>query len=120
MTGPQGILSDLLKQGIALRLSADGNSLTAPAGVLSADQRALVLAHKPELLAFLQAAHQTTAALVDAAMRTCDRHGDDENARQQMRDECLATPPHLRADLLAHFTSHDSPPLTTLHKKEPS
>jgi len=36
-------------------------------------------------------------------MQVCDRHGDDEAARAQMRADCLNTPMHLRADLLAHF-----------------
>lgn len=43
--------------------------------------------------------------LLPAAMRACDRHGDGEDARAQMRADCLATPPHLRADLLAHFAA---------------
>jgi len=34
----------------------------------------------------------------------CDHHGDDPEAREQMRQECIDTPPHLQADLLAHFT----------------
>ena len=43
------------------------------------------------------------ADLVEAAMLVCDRHGDGEAAREQMRQDCLATPAHLRADLLEHF-----------------
>ena len=55
----------------------------------------LAISHgSPELL---------MARLISAAMRVCDRHGDDERARQQMRDECAATPAHLQTDLLAHF-----------------
>ena len=46
-------------------------------------------------------------------MRACDHHGDDEPARQQMRDEVLATPPHLRADLLDHFTRNYPAPKET-------
>lgn len=48
-------------------------------------------------------ARQLAADLIQAAMLVCDRHGDDEAARQAMRDECLALPTHLQADLLAHF-----------------
>ena len=48
-------------------------------------------------------AHRVTSALLKAAMQACDHHGDSESAREQMRADCLATPPHLRADLLAHF-----------------
>lgn len=43
------------------------------------------------------------AELIEAAMVACDHHHDSEAARQQMRDECLALPPHMRADLLDHF-----------------
>lgn len=46
---------------------------------------------------------EATAELLDWAMRTCDRHGDGPEAREAMRRDCLATPVHLRADLLAHF-----------------
>ena len=42
-------------------------------------------------------------ALIEAAMRACARWDDDYPARDQMRREVLATPNHLRADLLAHF-----------------
>lgn len=48
-------------------------------------------------------AHRVTAELVKAAMRVCDRHGDGETARQDMRDQCTALPLHLQADLLQHF-----------------
>ena len=99
----QAIIADLWAHGITVRIAGDGDHLTAPAGKLTADQRALILAHKPELIEYLQAAHETTAALLDAAMTVCDRHGDDDTARQQMRDDCLNTPAHLRVDLLAHF-----------------
>lgn len=43
------------------------------------------------------------AALLDAAMRACDFWQDSPQAREAMRRECMATPEHLRADLLAHF-----------------
>lgn len=45
------------------------------------------------------------AELLAAAMRACDFHGDGEAARKEMRRDCLATPPHLKADLLAYFIS---------------
>jgi hypothetical protein len=43
------------------------------------------------------------AALLEAAMRVCDCYGDGPEAREQMRADVLATPPHLRQDLLDHF-----------------
>lgn len=48
-------------------------------------------------------ARQLAADLVHVAMEVCDRHGDNDTARQEMRDQCLALPPHLQADLLQHF-----------------
>lgn len=47
---------------------------------------------------------QLAADLIQAAMRVCDRYGDDDAARQEMREQCLELPPHLQADLLEHFT----------------
>lgn len=44
-----------------------------------------------------------TAALIAAAMKVCDRHGDGEAARADMRQQCLELPPRLQADLLEHF-----------------
>ncbi len=60
-------------------------------------------ANKEELVEFLQAVHETTAALIEAAMRASDHHGDGEQARADMRQQCLETPPHLQADLLDYF-----------------
>lgn len=62
-------------------------------------------------------ARQIAADLVRAAMRVCDRHGDDEAARQAMRDECLALPAHLQADLLDHFEGRRPNPEITERKQ---
>ncbi|RYE41610.1 MAG: hypothetical protein EOP24_36155 [Hyphomicrobiales bacterium] len=43
------------------------------------------------------------ADLLHAAIRVCDRHGDGQAARDEMRADCLALPAHLQADLLDHF-----------------
>ncbi|HPW29497.1 MAG TPA: hypothetical protein PLL01_08930 [Rhodoferax sp.] len=48
-------------------------------------------------------AHRLTGDLLNAAMRVCDRHNDNDTARDEMRQQCLALPPHLQADLLQHF-----------------
>lgn len=55
------------------------------------------------------AARQLAADLIHAAMKVCDMHGDDDVARQDMREQCLALPLHLQADLLEHFkgVKHD-------------
>ena len=42
--------------------------------------------------------------LLQAAMRACDAWQDAPGAREQMRRECLDTPPHLRADLRDHLS----------------
>ena len=43
------------------------------------------------------------ARLIAAAMKACDHYRDSDAAREQMRLDCLNTPPHLSADLLDHF-----------------
>lgn len=103
---PQTILRDLWKAGICLLLTKDGQNLSVPAGCLSPEQRALVLTHKPSLVAFLQDVQATSKELIKAAMLVCDHYRDNESARADMRRECLATPPHLQADLLDHFQSN--------------
>jgi hypothetical protein len=51
--------------------------------------------------------------LIAAAMKVCDRYGDSEAAREEMRQQCLELPPHLQADLLEHFTGrHPEGPLS--------
>ena len=101
---PQTIISDLWAHGVTLRLAADGEHLITPANKLTTRQRQTILAHKPELLDYLRAAHITTTALLVAAMKVCDRHGDRDDARQEMRDQCVDVPIQLQADLLDHFT----------------
>ena len=46
---------------------------------------------------------QLASDLIEAAMKVCDHHGDGEAARADMRQQCMELPPHLQADLLAHF-----------------
>lgn len=43
------------------------------------------------------------AELMDAAMLVCDLHGDDEKAREDMRQDVDNTPADQRADLLEYF-----------------
>ena len=49
-------------------------------------------------------AHRVTADLIKAAMKVCDRHGDGEAARADMRQQCMKLSPAMQADLLDHFT----------------
>lgn len=95
--------------GAGLTVRADGDSLVLkPAERMTPALRELLVAHKPDLLAFLHEAEQTAAALVEAAMRACRHHGDGPEAKEQMRQACTDTPAHLRADLLAHFRANYS------------
>ena len=97
------ILTTLWQAEISVRLTPDHQNLVVPAGRLTLDQRALVIENKPELIRLLIDAHDTTERVLAAAMKVCDRHGDDDAVRQEMREQCLALPPHLQADLLEHF-----------------
>ncbi|AEB82849.1 hypothetical protein [Alicycliphilus denitrificans] len=99
----EAILADLLACGITPALTPDGAGIVVPAGRLTGEQRAAVRDHKPELIERIREAARLTEALLAATMRACDAHGDGEQAREQMRQDVLATPPHLRADLLDHF-----------------
>ena len=45
----------------------------------------------------------TLNALLEAAMRRCDQFNDGDKAREEMREQVLEVPPHLRQDLLDHF-----------------
>ena len=50
------------------------------------------------------------ARLMAAAMRRCDQFNDSDKARQDMREQILETPPHLRQDLLDHFMGRPTGP----------
>lgn len=97
------ILEELQACGIDLECTPDGKNLTAPANTLTPHQRAQVRTHKAELIRLVRQSERITAQLLQAAMRACDYWHDSPAAREQMRQDCLNTPPHLRADLLAHF-----------------
>ena len=99
---PQEILELARRAGLTVRVN--GATLAyRPAERMTSELRGLLVAHKPQLIAHLNDAHQTTADLIEAAMRACDFYGDDEVGREAMRRDVQATPAHLRADLLAHF-----------------
>lgn len=101
----RAILAGLLAHGIELQCTPDGKNLVVPAGCLTPQQRAQVLAHKPELVRLVLESNQLTRQLLQATMRACNHWGDSQAAREQMRQQCLDTPPHLRADLLQHLRS---------------
>ena len=100
---PQAILIDLLESGIEPSVTADGQGIAVPAGRVTPAQRAAILANKNELIEYLIEASRITSRVLTAAMRRCDEWNDSPVAREQMRQDVLATPAHLRQDLLDHF-----------------
>lgn len=99
------ILEELQAQGVDLECTPDGKGLTAPVNTVTPRQRALVRKHKAELIRLVLESERLTHQLLQAAMHACDHWGDTPQAREQMRQDCLNTPPNQRADLLAHFKS---------------
>ncbi|MCW5668668.1 MAG: hypothetical protein KIT86_03335 [Hydrogenophaga sp.] len=97
------LLYELLECGITPSLTPDGNGIVVPAGRLTAEQRVAVLAQKQALIDCIQKSALLTSELLQAAMRVCDAWNDTESAREQMREDVLHTPPHLRGDLLGHL-----------------
>ena len=100
---PETILADLIQCGIEPSVTPDKTGIVVPAGKLTEAQRAAVLGHKPALIACILESARVTAQLLEAAMRRCDQFNDGEKARQDMREQVLETPPHLRQELLEHF-----------------
>ena len=100
---PEAILADLIQCGIEPSVTPDKTGIVVPAGKLTEAQRAAVLGHKPALIACILESARITAQLLEAAMRRCDQFNDSDKARQDMREQVLETPPHLRQDLLEHF-----------------
>lgn len=98
------LYQSLLDAGMTARAN-DGQLLIGPAERLTDDMRAAIKDGKPALLALLQGQglDLDLQDLIAAAMSVCDMHGDSDQAREDMRADCLDTPLHLRADLLAHF-----------------
>jgi len=105
---PTTIMAELWADGVSITLASDGVNLVAPAGRLTPAQRQFIREHKPALIDFLLATRATTDAVIESAMRRCDEYGDNEAAREQMRQDCINTPTHLQADLLAHFQGKPS------------
>ncbi len=97
------ILADLSLDGITPTLTPDCAGIAVPAGRLNEAQRAAVVAHKAELIEYLLQASRLASQALNLAMCACDQWGDSPAAREQMRCDVMATPPHLMADLLAHL-----------------
>jgi hypothetical protein len=115
---PETILADLLESGIELGVTPDNTGILVPAGKLSPGQRAAVLAHKLDLISYLLESMSIKAQLLDAALQRCEEFKDIEKHRQDMREQILETPPHLRQDLLEHFLGTQSLALVPPLKKQ--
>lgn len=100
--GAHEVIFHLARHGITI--DRDGENLVVkPASRLSAQQRALILRNKPDILALLTQAHATSVALIKAIRRTCDHRGDDDANRRALIEECGALDPASQADQLEHF-----------------
>lgn len=115
---PEAILADLLRCGIDPVVTPDRRGIVVPAGKLSPEQRTAVVAHKAQLIERLVDLADLTRRLLAAAMRRCDQFNDSEQARQQMREQVLEIPPHLRQDLLDHFLG-TPPPCSPAARPQP-
>lgn len=98
------ILEVLWAQGFTVSLVVNDCLAVSPASTLHDTQRELLRANKAEIVALLIDAKTTTAALIKAAMLACDHFNDSPADHADMNRECIATPLHLQADLLNHFT----------------
>ena len=61
-------------------------------------------------------AHRMAKELIKAAMKVCDKHGDGEAARADMRQQCMELPPDMQRDLLEHFQG--KPAVGLIQQKE--
>jgi hypothetical protein len=98
------ILEVLWAQGFTVSLVDYDYLAVSPSSTLHETQWELLRANKAEIVAFLIDAKTITAALIKAAMLACDHFNDSSADRADMKRECIATPLHLQADLLNHFT----------------
>jgi hypothetical protein len=101
---PADICRQVFDAGMSIHVDANALVLK-PAERLTPGLRALLVEQKPTLLGYLNEVKAFNAELLARAMATSARHADNEQARSDMRADIEATPPHLRADLLAHFTA---------------
>lgn len=99
------LLREAMTAGVTLRIDEGGALKAAGPADAVREWAPLLRENKADLLQFLQDAHVSTAQLVEAVMRCCDHWQDSHTAREQMRQDVIDTPPHLRADLLLHLTS---------------
>ncbi len=85
------------------RTAQTKNQLARLASVSQRQFNAVAI-EKPQISQISQISHGLLSVrLMAAAMRRCDHFNDSDKAREAMRQDVLATPAHLRQDLLDHF-----------------
>lgn len=93
-----------LAYAAGLELGVQGDLLmVGPRELIEPEMRALLKAHKPDLMQYLAEAEQTAEELATAALAVCTHWNDTEAARRQMLADCAAVPPHQRRELLDHL-----------------
>lgn len=102
MSNADQLLRGALDAGLDLRLDGDALKLSGDTAAVTAWAPRL-RPFKGELIAQLNESSAVTHALLAAAMRACDYHGDGDTARADMRRDVLATPHDQRVDLLDYF-----------------
>jgi len=101
---PADLLQALHVASVSVRVH-EGRLQVYPAERLTDSLRAALRDQRAGLIALLAQIEQTTADLLAAAAQVCDLYGESDRYRADMQADCLATPAHLRADLLDYFGS---------------
>jgi hypothetical protein len=109
--GRRGVQLSALHALAAAGLSArvDGKRLVvSPASLLTEELRTLIRDRKVELIAELNAAHQTAEVLIAAINRVCDLRGDDDGNRRDLVAECSQLSTAEQVDLMNYFSGQAS------------
>lgn len=115
----EAVLADLLARGIEPSLTDDETGIVLPVSSIDRATRQAILNCKPELIERIRESARVTSELLSAVMEVCDHYDDGPAAREQMRQDCLATPLHLRGDLLAHFLRTYGPTMRVRPQRPP-
>jgi hypothetical protein len=102
VSDPTTLIRRALDAGVELRF-ADGQIKLVGKRAAVAEWAPRLRPHRQAVLDRVTESGRLTAQLMVAAMRRCDDFNDSEQARQAMRQDILATPLHLRQDLMDHF-----------------
>lgn len=97
------VLSRLRDAGLEFGRDPDGTLLVWPSERITDELRAMIKDQKNNLVDYLIQIETLTNELINTAMRRCDQFNDSQQARENMRRDCINTPDHLKPDLLRHF-----------------